>query len=132
MNVIFEHKVWIDIQYMKYFLNLDADVLVIIPCSLPRLYQGLKFWLEFGLTSNNTLRYINVNKIYQSLGYKLCRDLPGYHVFTGSDFTASFSQEKANPLKKLRKNAMSIKVFSELGEKETLDKKQIREIEKFV
>ena len=59
-------------------------------------------------------------------------NLPGYHVFTGSDFTASFSQEKANPLKNLRKNAMSIKVLSELGEKETLDKKQIRDIEKFV
>ena len=71
MNVVFEHRVWIDIQYMKYFSNLDADVLVIIPCSLPRLYQGLKLWLEFGLTSNNTLRYINVNKICQSLGYKL-------------------------------------------------------------
>ena len=111
----------------------ETEVLIITLCNLPKLYQGLKVWLEVGLTSNNTLRYINVNEIYQSLGYRLCRVLPGYHAFTGSDFTASFSRKgKVNPLKKLRKNAKSIKVFSELGDKETVGKKQIRDTEKFV
>ena len=100
---------------------------------MPKLYQGLKAWLEVGLTSNITLRYINVNEINQSLGYRLCCALPDHHVFIGCDLTASFSRKgKVNPFKKLRKNAMAIKVFSELGEKETVDKKQIRDIEKLV
>ena len=41
------------------------------------------------------------------------------------DFTASFSRKgKVNPLKKLRKNAMATKVFSKLGEKETVNNKR--------
>ena len=35
-------------------------------------------------------------------------------------------------MKKLRKNAVTIKLFSELGEKETVNKKEIKDIEKFV
>ena len=127
------HAKSINAPYKVVIRTADTDVLVITLCNLPKLYQGLKVWLEVDLTSNNTLPYINVNEIYQSLGYRLCRALPGYHAFTRCDFTASFSRKgKVNPLKKLRKNAMTIKVFSELGEKETVDKKQIRDIEKFV
>ena len=42
----------------------DTDILIITLCNLPRLYKGMKLWLEVGLTSNNTLRYINVNEMY--------------------------------------------------------------------
>ena len=45
----------------------------------------------------------------------------GYLAFTGCDFTASFScKGKVNLLKKY---AMAIKVFSEIEEKETVNKK---------
>ena len=43
----------------------DTDILVITLCNKPKLHQGLKAWLEIGLTSNITLRYINVNEINQ-------------------------------------------------------------------
>ena len=69
------------------------------------------------------MRYINVNKINQSLVNRICCPLPDYHVFTGCDFTASFIRKgKVNPLKKLRKNAMAVKVCSALGEKEIVHK----------
>ena len=55
----------------------DTYILVVTLYKMPKLYQDLKVWLEVGLTSNNTLRYINLNEIYQSLACKLCRALPG-------------------------------------------------------
>ena len=47
-----------------------------------KILSRLKVWLEVSLTSNNTLRYINLNKIYQSFGYKLCRAKPGCLLLT--------------------------------------------------
>ena len=70
-----------------------TDISVITIFIMPKLFQGLKAWLEVGLTSNNTLGYINVNKINQSLGYGLCCALPGYHASSECDFTASFSRK---------------------------------------
>ena len=97
--------------------TVDTDILVITFCNKPKLFLGLKAWLEVGLTSNNTLQYINVKEINQSLGYRLCCVLPCYHTFTGCDFTTSFSRKgKNNPFKKLMKNAIVIKVFSEIEE----------------
>ena len=74
-----------------------------------------------------------MKEINQSLGNKLCCDLSWYDAFTGCNFIASFSRKgKVNPQKKVRKNAMAIKVVCELWEKEIVNKKQIRDIEKFV
>ena len=102
----------------------DTDILVITLGHISKPFQGLKSWLRVGLTANNTLRYINMNKRNQSLRYRLCCVLADYQAFAGCEFTASFSRKgKVNPLKKLRKNAMAIRVFCGLGEKETVNKK---------
>ena len=68
--------------------TVDTDILVITLCNKPKLFQRLKARLEVELTSNNILRYLNVNEINQSLGYRLCCALPGSHAFTDCDFTA--------------------------------------------
>ena len=47
----------------------DTDALVNTLCNMPKLYPSLKVWLEVGITLNNTLRYVNVNKIYQNIGF---------------------------------------------------------------
>ena len=73
--------------------TVDTDILVITLCNKPKLFQRLKARLEVQLTSNNILRYLNVNEINQSLGYRLCYALPGYHTFTDCDFTALFSRK---------------------------------------
>ena len=74
-----------------------------------------------------------MNEINQSLGYRLCCALLDYHAFTCCDLTASFSRKgKLKPLKILRKNAMVIKEFNEIEEKETINKKKKRDTEKLV
>ena len=71
----------------------DTDALVNTLCNMPKLYQSLKVWLEVCITLNNTLRYVNVNKIYQNIGFRLCCALPGYHTFTSWGLTALFSRK---------------------------------------
>ena len=64
--------------------------------------------MDFRLQSRNNLRFISVDSKYSNLGKNFCKALPAYHVFTGSDFMASFSQkEKIQPLKKLGKNVQT-------------------------
>ena len=36
------------------------------------------------LPTNNTLRYVNMNKLHQALANNLCVALPGFHAFPGS------------------------------------------------
>ena len=59
-----------------------------------------------------TLRYVNVKKLYQTLGNSLCVSLSGFHAFTGSDYTASFScKGKIPPLKLLERSEDAKKAF---------------------
>ena len=47
-----------------------------------------------------------------------------YNAYIGCNFAASSGRNgKVNPLKKQRKHAMTIKVFSEIEEKERVNKK---------
>ena len=48
--------------------TVDTDVLVIALGELHKLEDGKQVWMETGITSKNTLRYISVNKIYDKLG----------------------------------------------------------------
>ena len=66
------HAKFINAPNTLVIITTDTIILVITLCNMPKLFQRLKAWLEVGLTSNNTLRYINVNKINQSFGYRLC------------------------------------------------------------
>ena len=62
---------------------------------------------------NNTLRYVNVNKFYHALGNSLCVALPGLHVFTWSNYTASFNRkDKTRPLRLPERSEEARKVFS--------------------
>ena len=109
------HAKFINAPNTLVIITPDTIILVITLCNMPKLFQRLKAWLEVGLTSINTLRYINVNKVLDT----------DFAVLREWDFTASFSRKgKVNPLKKLRKNAMATKVFSKLGEKETVNNKR--------
>ena len=40
--------------------------------------------------NNNILGYINCTELAEKLGSSLCRALPGFHAFTGTDYTAAF------------------------------------------
>ena len=78
-------------------------------------------WLEVGHYANNTLRYIDVNKIHDYLGDRMCNALPAFHIITGSDYTSAFNKKgKIKPLKLLQDNVDFQSAFSELGSEEEL------------
>ena len=77
-----------------------------------------------GLFSNNTLEYIIINQLFDRLGETLCHTLPAFHVFTGSDYTASFSGTgKITPLKKLEKSKEFQTALASLGVSEVVESK---------
>ena len=113
--------------------TVDTDVLVIALGSFSFLPEELNIWMEFGIYSKNTLRYISVNQIYKALGKNLCMALPAYHAFTGCDHTASFSRKgKVRPLRLLEKTESAIEAFVALGTNAEITKEIIETIEAFV
>ena len=79
----------------------DSDVLVIALGVFHMMQADLNLWFEVGLFSDNSLRYIIVNQIYEALGIKVCNALPAFRAFTGSNYSAAFSGKgKEIPLKK--------------------------------
>ena len=94
----------------------DTDVLVIALGCLEHIPESINLWLEVGLYAKNSLRYIDVRKLFNKLGKDLCRALPAFHVFAGSDYTAAFSRKgKIRPLKTLEKDKTAQTVFGDMG-----------------
>lgn len=113
--------------------TVDTDVLIIALGCMHLFDNGVNLWMETGIYSKNSLRYINVNQLYQTLGVKVCKALPALHAFTGCDYTASFSRKgKIKPLKILEKDTRLQDIFAGLGSAESLSVEEIEEIEKFV
>ena len=78
--------------------------------------------MEVGHYTDNTLRYIDVDKIHDTLGESVCNALPALHVFSGSDYTAAFNKKgKTRPLKLLKDNIDMQNVFSARGSEENVD-----------
>ena len=66
--------------------------------------------METGKQGDNSLRYIDINEIAKEIGDTLCQSLPGFHSFTGCDYTAAFFKKgKKRPLKILEKKMLHIK-----------------------
>jgi len=71
--------------------------------------------------------------LHNELGNKLCRSLPGYHAFTGCDYTASFSKRgKTRPFNVPRKHERFQEVFYTLGIVNEVAESSIKDIEEFV
>ena len=103
----------------------DTDCLIIgLACRLNYDNQ-IKVWIEGGTHTSNNICYINIDELYSHLGKILCKSLPAYHTFTGSDFTASFTRKgKVKPFKVLEKFTEYQSVFIELTE-DSETKKQL-------
>ena len=62
-----------------------------------------------------------------------CTAFPGFHAFTGSDYTASFSRKgKVRPPALLEKNQNAIEMFSKLGDEEVSNDEQCADAQKLV
>ena len=83
----------------------DTDVLVIALGCLEHIPEYINLWLEVGFYAKKSLRYIDIRKLFNKLWKDLSRFLPAFHVFTGSDYTATFSNKgKICALKTLEKH----------------------------
>ena len=78
-------------------------------------------WMDSGLSSNNTQRYINVIQLVKHLDEAVIAALPSLHAFMGSDFTAPFMNKgkvKAFGLS-IRKKEFA-NAFATLGDSATI------------
>ena len=64
----------------------DADVLVI---AIGQAFLIRDVWIEHGFISDNSLAYVHVNSIINFLRMELSEAMPGFHSFTGCDYTPS-------------------------------------------
>lgn len=67
--------------------SVDNDVLIICLGNMEK-FEGHEIWMT--RRHNNELGYINCTDLAQKLGLSVCQALPGFHAFTGSDYTAAF------------------------------------------
>ncbi|XP_044760188.1 uncharacterized protein LOC123317646 isoform X1 [Coccinella septempunctata] len=111
----------------------DTDILVIAVGNVHKLRNKVDIWIETGLHSKNTLRYISINDIYTNLGDVLSKALPAYHAFTGSDYTASFARKgKIKPFRIIEEYPNIANIFASFEHSQEISEEQIQGIEKFV
>ena len=107
-------------------------MLVIALGCLEHIPESINLWLEVGLYAKNSLRYTDVRKLFNKLWKDLCRALPAFHVFTGSDYTAASSRKgKIRPLKTLVKDKTLQTVFGDMGFSDEIEEEEFKVVEKF-
>ena len=79
----------------------DTDILVILLHHIEKIPATV--WMDVGTSSNR--RYVNLTAIAEEIGQKVCMALPGFHAFTGCDYTAAFiRKDKKRPFLKLQES----------------------------
>ena len=69
----------------------DTDVFILLLYYVSHHHDCIpQIWMDVGLSSNNTRRYINISQLAVHLDKSMVAALPALHAFTGSDYTASF------------------------------------------
>lgn len=98
----------------------DTDILIILLGNMNKFQKNIKISLEYG--TGNHRRYINVSKIYESIGEKVALGLPGYHAFTGCDYNpAFFGKGKSKPYKIFTSNEKFQVTFSDMANPDKLE-----------
>ena len=113
--------------------TIDADVIIIALGSLHLLVESKQVWIETGLVTKNTLRYINIKQIHDHFGVGFCTAFLRFHAFSGCDYTASFNQQvNIRPTKLLEKNESVQQVFSKLHDWNAITEEDIQVVKGFV
>jgi len=75
-----------------------------------------KIWMDVGTSGRGNRRYIDLSAIASKIGSSLCKALPGFHAFTGCDYTSFFIRKgKKRPLKIAEENDSFLDAFSALA-----------------
>ena len=80
------------------------------------MYTQVRVWLDAGLASNNTRRFISINDLVDKIDNGVLIALPGLHAFTGFDYTSSFlNKGKIKPMDIMSKHEEFLDVLAKLG-----------------
>ena len=84
--------------------------------------------------TGNKRHLIDIHGIAKSLGLEMCKALPAFHSFPGSDCTSSFVMKgKVKPMKLLQKHQLFTNVFQRLGSTlDSLNDKDLQDLQHFV
>jgi hypothetical protein len=92
----------------------DTDVLCIL-CHHTKRFSA-KVYMDTGLDSDNTRKYIDVTKLSLKIG-SMCEMLPAVHAFSGCDYTSAFMRKtKVKIYDKVESSKDYQSVFAEFGE----------------
>ena len=107
----------------------DTDVFILMLAHKTEI----RSLLIFDTGSGNNRRLIDINKVYEQLGSRLCNALIGFHDFTGCDSTSSFhGKGKVTSLKALDDCPDLYESFARFGCCFTPDSALVNALEVFV
>lgn len=94
----------------------DTDILIILLGNMHKLSKSTIFLATSATKKqSNYLDCINCIDLALKLGPKICKSLPAYHAFTGSDYTVAFyNKGKVRPFKIFCKNEKYQTIFASL------------------
>ena len=72
----------------------DTDILVLLLHHIHRVSSTV--WMHVGAKGQCNLRSVNINKVAAAIGQTMCAALPGFHAFTGCDYTSCFARKGKN------------------------------------
>ena len=107
----------------------DTDVAVILLHHCHSMKASV--WMDVGSKGQSNRRYINISAIANKIGSKVCEALPGFHAYTGCDYTSSLIRKgKKRPLKIAEDNQDYIVALSALAMGE-VDKSTCKLLEEY-
>ncbi|GFW37608.1 uncharacterized protein TNCV_4028041 [Trichonephila clavipes] len=94
--------------------NFDSRISIMLGNMHHLKNEDSHVWILIG--TGNRVRYIDITKDYEHLGYSLSRCLPGFHAITGCDYNpAFFKKGKQKPFNTLKKNEEYQEAFMKFG-----------------
>lgn len=112
--------------------STDSDDLAIALSNCHKLKDGIQLYMEAGVASDNSLRYIDINKIVKRLGPKLSPAIAAFAIYLGIDQNPSWARiGNKGPYGVLEKNVEYQDAFSAMGSSEFIREETLDSLEKF-
>ena len=109
----------------------DTDILCILLHHMKRF--SVTVFMDTGLNSDNTRKYIDVTTLGKTIGGPMCEVLPAVHAFSGCDYTCSFMRKgKVKFYTKVESSGYYQQLFAKLGESQEVSEGILDGMEKFM
>lgn len=74
--------------------SADTDVFFIALTNIFKMNPRTRLYLEVGYASKNSIKFIDLSRIYKELGPEVAKSLAGFHCFTGCDQIPFFCRKE--------------------------------------